>query len=668
MKKEDILKNFGDNLEETLYGLYVTEKMSTPEIAGYFTNHFGEKVEAGSIWLLLKEFNINIRSISDSVSIASAFLDMDKEYLNPDILNYMDGLMLSDGSIGKCGKYHRFSMGSSHKEFADYCFGKLNVVCSCNFPKQFGKANHINGRDAAWAFSTGVHRNFTTQYNRWYKDGIKIIPLDVSLSPQSLLMWYYGDGTLIKNDQSNTCVLRLSTDTFNKDEIDMIIKRMSDELGIYGIRTIENRIRLRTNSIPIFLKHINIEPVLTCYKYKFDLPEWRFFTPMKQVANNLNIPYNRLSHLVNINAIEFSRSPGGKKIMFSKDQIEKLKALNNNGLLVADARVNSASIAKGKYNRIPKDIKSYLLEVRRNGFPYMCLNNDEILSEYNNLYNVPMLTINGREFDASYRNNNLAMNFHRHLFSVSCLDNKSPVEAFNNDEILSNVLRNMVDKNEELSSHNIIKRICSYSGVKRTSVFPVRVAKTLIAKYGKLGMKILDPCAGYSSRLLGFMSQGYEGKYVGIDPCKQTVVGLKETFDVIKNLDKKRHECEIISDMAESYLPNIESESYDIIFTSPPYFNLEKYDNDDTQSYIKYPRYDEWRDKFLFKIILECKRIMKPDGTFLLNIANARQNNIIEDVGKFVKDVFRIENVLIMHSPSSWLEKISEPIFVFKRN
>ena len=219
MKKADIIEKFGNDLEKVLQDLYLIEKMSTPDIAGYFTKHFNEKVEAGSIWLLLKDFNIPIRSISDSVSIATATLDADKVYLDNDTLKYMDGLMLSDGSIVGCGKYHRFSMGSSNKEFIDFALNKIRVVCENVVPSQAGQADYKNGRESSWQFATYNHPDLTFQYNRWYKDGVKIIPTDVSLSPECLLMWYYGDGKLVKNELKNSCVLRLSTDAFNNSSI-----------------------------------------------------------------------------------------------------------------------------------------------------------------------------------------------------------------------------------------------------------------------------------------------------------------------------------------------------------------------------------------------------------------------------------------------------------------
>ena len=77
MKKQDIIIRFGDDLEEVLNGLYLVEKLSTTDIAKHFSDHFGESVGAGTIWVLLKEFNIQLRTISDGVSMATSQLDLD---------------------------------------------------------------------------------------------------------------------------------------------------------------------------------------------------------------------------------------------------------------------------------------------------------------------------------------------------------------------------------------------------------------------------------------------------------------------------------------------------------------------------------------------------------------------------------------------------------------
>lgn len=669
MKKEEIINRFEDNLEEVLFDLYITEKLSTTKIAEYFSNHFGERVGCGSIWLLLKHFNIATRSISEAVSEATSFLDYDKKYIDANLLRVIDGLLLSDGCLLKGGKFHRFSIGSSSKEFIDYCFKQLKSVCTETPPKQYTDSNkeYKNGRKPSWSFCSCTHPDFTIHYNRWYKDFKKIIPRDVSISPTSLLLWYYGDGTIINS--GNSCTVRIATDAFTREDIDWFANKIKEETGIVFVRNSENRMKLKTESIPDFFNYIGRKPELSTYAYKFEVADWRFDMPMKKACQILDIPYNRLSHLVKTNAIEYNRSSGGKKVVFSKEQIERLRTANKNGLLMADARISNFAITKGKFNKIPVSIKDKINEIRSIGFPIVKLSEDNINSEFNNFYNVPMISINDQgDFDANYRNNDLVIHFHPHLFSVKCGEDRSPMEAYLDDEMLSDIVSKMIDKREALDGKNLRNRICSYHGVKRTSVFPIRVAKTLIAKYGKKDMKFLDPCAGYSSRLVGFMGQGFSGKYIGIEPCVTTCEGLINTTTYLKKFDNGNHEIQIINGCAEDVMPTLEESGFDFIFTSPPYFNIEKYSGEETQSYIRYPEYERWKNDFLFKMISEAKRLLKPKGTFLLNVSNAREHKIIEDVDDFAKKIFRVENVLIMHSPSKWLEKISEPIFVLKKD
>ena len=65
---------------------------------------------------------------------------------------------------------------------------------------------------------------------------------------------------------------------------------------------------------------------------------------------------------------------------------------------------------------------------------------------------------------------------------------------------------------------------------------------------------------------------------------------LKETYTVFKIADYENF--------------------FDTIFTSPPYFNTEKYSLHDTQSYLRYKKIDDWNTNFLHKTIdklIVCK-------------------------------------------------------------
>jgi DNA modification methylase len=338
------------------------------------------------------------------------------------------------------------------------------------------------------------------------------------------------------------------------------------------------------------------------------------------------------------------------------------------GSLIADARKCNYSIAKNKFNSIPKDINTILKEIRLNQFPYLHLSEEKIISVFNNLQNVPVISFNDKDLTANYRNNELCLHFQKHLYHTKCDGGMSPVEAFDNDLIMSEVIENILKKNKPLDNNVLLNEICHHKKVKRTSLFPVRVAKTLISKFGKEKMKILDPCAGYSSRLIGFLSNGYNGTYIGIDPCKKTVHGLTQTYSELCSISKDYFKvCEFINGCAENEMPFMKDE-FDIIFTSPPYFDLEKYDTDISQSYLKYPEYEMWLNEFLFAIINESYRLLKKDGVFILNVGNARINKIISDVDQYVKRIFRVEQTILMHSPSKWHESTTEPIFILRKN
>ena len=69
---------------------------------------------------------------------------------------------------------------------------------------------------------------------------------------------------------------------------------------------------------------------------------------------------------------------------------------------------------------------------------------------------------------------------------------------------------------------------------------------------------------------------------------------------------------------SEEFRP--ERESLDLCFTSPPYFDTEKYSDEETQSYKKFPTLDGWIDGFMRKTIDNCRYGLKPNGRLIINI------------------------------------------------
>jgi DNA modification methylase len=60
---------------------------------------------------------------------------------------------------------------------------------------------------------------------------------------------------------------------------------------------------------------------------------------------------------------------------------------------------------------------------------------------------------------------------------------------------------------------------------------------------------------------------------------------------------------------------------YDLVLTSPPYFDVEKYEGGE-QSREKFGGYDAWRDGFYSELISRAFGWLKPGGTFALQVGS----------------------------------------------
>ena len=78
----------------------------------------------------------------------------------------------------------------------------------------------------------------------------------------------------------------------------------------------------------------------------------------------------------------------------------------------------------------------------------------------------------------------------------------------------------------------------------------------------------------------------------------------------------------------------LEENSVDVAFTSPPYFSLELYSDEPTQSHVKYPTFPQWRDGFLKETLMRTFRAVKPGCYFCINIAG---NKMLESCGVYLE-------------------------------
>ena len=127
---------------------------------------------------------------------------------------------------------------------------------------------------------------------------------------------------------------------------------------------------------------------------------------------------------------------------------------------------------------------------------------------------------------------------------------------------------------------------------------------------------VYDYSAGYGGRLLGITSSNMRYNYVGIDPNTETVKYLNYLQQIIQEATGVK--SEIYCTTSEEYTPT----STDLAFSSPPYFNLEKYTDEPTQCMVRYRSLDEWFDGYAEPTIKNIYKGLNNDGIFATNIAD----------------------------------------------
>ena len=128
---------------------------------------------------------------------------------------------------------------------------------------------------------------------------------------------------------------------------------------------------------------------------------------------------------------------------------------------------------------------------------------------------------------------------------------------------------------------------------------------------------VYDYSAGYGGRLLGITTSKMRYNYVGIDPNTETVAYLNYLNDLI--YDTVGNRGTIVQNVSEVYRPD---GLVDLAFSSPPYFNLEKYCDEPTQCMNRYTTLDEWFEGYVVPTMCNIHNGLDEEGIFATNIAD----------------------------------------------
>lgn len=155
--------------------------------------------------------------------------------------------------------------------------------------------------------------------------------------------------------------------------------------------------------------------------------------------------------------------------------------------------------------------------------------------------------------------------------------------------------------------------------------FRASAAKVVYDQFS--GGRVLDLSSGWGDRLAGFAASSAD-EYVGIDPNPRVHVGYKEQIDFYERLNGSPVNAKMIQGCAEDV--DLSSHGkFDLVFTSPPYYNIERYNTDESQSYKRYRKCDDWLNGFLFKALDNGWSVLNSGGVMMINISDVYSNHTI---------------------------------------
>jgi hypothetical protein len=181
------------------------------------------------------------------------------------------------------------------------------------------------------------------------------------------------------------------------------------------------------------------------------------------------------------------------------------------------------------------------------------------------------------------------------------------------------------------------------------NIFKPIIAMSVYCKYKPT--HILDPTMGWGGRLVGACMLDIP-KYTGFDLNKTLEKPYREMIDTLKPYTETKIDVRFTDALKVDY----SKIDYDMVFTSPPYYNIEIYEGT-----VKKTK-DDWDREFYIPLFEKTWKHLKRGGHFCLNVPDEVYQRVLKPMlGK------PTEFIPLVKSKRRPDEKYKEFIYVWKK-
>lgn len=172
--------------------------------------------------------------------------------ITPHVNNVIDGILLSDAAcVRGRGRMTARLLVSQHPSRLDWLVAIGDALAAASIvskiddlkprPMTMFEGRPMGGRSYK-SLNTPSYPELVAVQERWYPNGKKAIPSDISLTPTTLLHWFCGDGCGVSDG-----TVKLYTNGFDFEGVELIASRMERDLQI------RSRVRLNKKGQPVMV-------------------------------------------------------------------------------------------------------------------------------------------------------------------------------------------------------------------------------------------------------------------------------------------------------------------------------------------------------------------------------------------------------------------------------
>lgn len=182
-----------------------------------------------------------------------------------------DGHLLGDASIVKTNinkdKNYSFVLCSKHEQYLKWCAKQMLILNSRPIWQRVRSDMRTNKIYKSYWIRSLASEELTLQRRRWYPNGIKTIPSDLTINNNTLLTWFLDDGSLATKGG-----IYLATDCFTKESLNTVQKIL------YRNFTLESTLHKNGNGFRIYFTKGETEKFfdkigecpVDCFSYKWN--------------------------------------------------------------------------------------------------------------------------------------------------------------------------------------------------------------------------------------------------------------------------------------------------------------------------------------------------------------------------------------------------------------